>query len=61
MKQMNVQWRLFFPQQLVHLDKALQGSDAGATADGLTASFTIMLLHIVSSGGVTIDYSGGTG
>jgi hypothetical protein len=38
-----------------------EGSDAqSATADGLTAGFTVAAgTHIVSSGGVTIDYSGG--
>jgi hypothetical protein len=42
------------PQQLVHLDQLLyRGSDAqSATADGLTAGFTVAWHNIVSSGGV---------
>jgi hypothetical protein len=41
------------PQQLVHLIASLQRKDAqSATADGLTAGFTVAWHNIVSSGGV---------
>jgi hypothetical protein len=45
MKQSECAMAVVLSSTAVHLDKALQGSDAGATADGLTAGFTIAFAY----------------